>query len=334
MEPLSFVEFSTKISTAVFQRFAAIRFGRMKKGLNPDKSPAGDPEYLAHYTTSQGLQGIVQNGNLWASAPYYLNDTSEIDYGCQLFTSLLTKLLTQQGLDPVPRTIFEMAKKSFEPGGFMDSVVARTYVACFCEDENLLSQWRTYGQSGGYSISFSRKALCELGVDKELYIVTLQRVIYDKKLQSELLELVLSDLLSIMLEPEVKDIYKTADVQGKQLFIVSFNSFLQTMASTEIVRFKHPAFAEEKEWRLIVRPLSTNLSTNEMALLKFRPSRGVLVPYLELRPKESTLLPVSWVRYGPTLEKKRVENSLKLLFKQKGYSPVPIHGSDIPVILS
>ena len=229
MEPQSFVEFSTKMSAAVFQRFFAIRFGRMKKGLNPDKSPAGDPEYLAHYTTSQGLQGIVQNGNLWASAPYL----SEQYVGNRLWLPAVyqpSDKITNSG-----RTLIQFPElflrwpKSLLNRADHGSVVARTYVACFCEDENLLSQWRTYGQSGGYSISFSRKALCELVIDKDLYIVTLQRVIYDKKIQSELLELVLSDMLSIMLEPEVKDIYKTADLQGKQLFIVSFNTFLQTM---------------------------------------------------------------------------------------------------------
>jgi hypothetical protein len=28
------------------------------------------------------------------------------------------------------------------------------YLSCFCEDDNLLSQWRAYGTSGGYSLGF------------------------------------------------------------------------------------------------------------------------------------------------------------------------------------
>jgi hypothetical protein len=326
------METSQKISQAILQSVVSKRVERMKQGLNPDKSLAGDPKHLAHYTTAQGLNGIVQHGNLWASGAYYLNDSSEMDYGCQLFTSLLAKLIAQEKLDPVPKSIFENAKKAFEPGGFMESVTSRTYVACFCEDENLLSQWRTYGQTGGYSIIFSRKALCDLTVN-ESYLVELQRVIYDNQLQSQLLELVLSDLLSTLLEENVKQLYKTADSQGKQLFVISFNTFLQTMAATEIVRFKHPAFEGEREWRLIVRPTSTNLNTQEIQHLQFRTARGMIVPYLEVHPKEGTLLPIEWVRYGPTLEKKRVQHSLDLLFKQKGYHQMTFKGSDIPVIL-
>jgi hypothetical protein len=108
---------------------------------------------------------------------------------------------------------------------------------------------------------------------------------------------------------------------------------LQTFAINEIVRFKHPAFAVEKEWRLIVRPTSPNLNTKEIAYLQFRTSRGMMVPYVELHPKEGALLPITSVRSGPTLDQRRVAKSLDLLFKQKGYGNIPINGSEIPVIL-
>jgi hypothetical protein len=76
------------------------RVQRIKQGLSPDKSPAGDPAHLAHYTTADGLRGIIQNGNLWASGAYYLNDSSEIDYGCELFTKLLTEIIGEEGAIP------------------------------------------------------------------------------------------------------------------------------------------------------------------------------------------------------------------------------------------
>jgi hypothetical protein len=79
--------------------------------------------------------------------------------------------------------------------------------------------------------------------------------------------------------------------------------------------------------------MSTNLSTKEIEHLRFRTARGMMVPYLELRPKEGTLLPITSIQYGPTLDKKRVMKSLDLLFKQKGYPDIPVNGSEIPVIL-
>src|SRR5262245_19332889 len=136
----SLIQTAADVLQKLLEFLVDTRVQRMKQGLNPDKSPAGDPSHLAHYTTPNGLHGIIENGHLWASAAYYLNDSSEIDYGCQLFRELLAKAIDEEGRDPVSKKIFEDAKKAFEPGGFVDSVVYRTYVACFCEDPNLLSQ--------------------------------------------------------------------------------------------------------------------------------------------------------------------------------------------------
>jgi hypothetical protein len=167
----------------------------------------------------------------------------------------------------------------------------------------------------------------------EHYHVELQRVIYEKQPQVELLKLALNDVISTLEEKNILELWTSFGLEEKQLFIVSFNTFLQTMAANEIVRFKDPAFAEEKEWRLTARPTSIHLNFQEMQQLKFRTARGMAVPYVELRPKDGTLLPVAWIRYGPTLEKKRVMNSLELLVKQKGYSDMKFHGSEIPVAL-
>ena len=39
---------------------------------------------LFHYTTVAGLQGIIENNCLHASAAYFLNDSSEIEYGIRV----------------------------------------------------------------------------------------------------------------------------------------------------------------------------------------------------------------------------------------------------------
>jgi hypothetical protein len=172
-----------------------------------------------------------------------------------------------------------------------------------------------------------------LTVHDGLYHVELRKVIYKKETQVELLQFVLSDLLAALGESSISKIYGSGSIEEKAVFITSFNMMLQTVAANDILRFKHPAFQAEREWRLIVRPLSPYLSHLEVHQLKFRTTtKGLVVPYLELRPKEGALLPVVSVRYGPTLEKKRVVGSLGLLFQQKGYD-IGFHGSDIPAVL-
>ena len=43
---------------------------------------------LYHYTTADGLKGIVQNDELWATSAYYLDDSTEIMYGYQFGIAL------------------------------------------------------------------------------------------------------------------------------------------------------------------------------------------------------------------------------------------------------
>jgi len=319
----------------IHQAILKNRAQRYARPDNPDKLSPGELTHLAHYTTADGLCGIVMNGNLRATAAYYLNDSSEIDYGCALLTAILKESATNAKENDTRKVILEQTERAFEASGLMASIVPRTYVACFCENENLLSQWRAYGQSGGYSIGFRRQALeTGLAVEEDSYHVGLRRVIYDEGLQTSGLRDVLSDFLSALERPSIRESAEKLDAQEKKVFFISFNMFLQTAALTEIVRFKHPAFKDEKEWRLVVRPTSSFLNQAEISQLKFRPSRGMVVPYLELKPKvNGTPLPIDYVRYGPTLDKKRAEKSLDLLFKQKGYVNVKFHGSDIPVIL-
>jgi hypothetical protein len=309
------------------------RVRRMKEGQNPDRQPRGEPTHLAHYTTADGLRGIIQNGNLWATSVYYLNDSSEIEYGCQLLCEILTRAIAEESRDPVSKNIFEEARKAFEPSGEMERLIRRTYVACFCETDNLLSQWRTYGQSGGYAISFPLRDLRGGITISDHYHTGLHRVIYDRQAQTLLLQLVMDDVISVLNDESVRQLWKSYGPAERRMFSLSFNSFLRTLALNEIVRFKDPAFEEEREWRLAVRPMSVNLNDHELQYLKFRTARGMAVPYVELRSKYGTLLPITSVRYGPTLKQKQAVNSLSLLFKQKGYSSVKFKGADIPVII-
>ncbi len=313
---------------------ASKRVLRIQQGQNPDKHPNGDPTHLAHYTTADGLLGIIQNGNLWASGAYYLNDSSELDYGRELFLEILAKAIAEEGRDPVSKHIFQTAKKGFEPGGEMESIIDQTYVACFCERDNLLSQWRAYSQSGGYAIVFPLKELRGGALTvSEHHHTELHRVIYDRQIQILLLQLVLDDLISVLNQESVLQLWKSYGAAEKYLFSSSFNIFLQTTALTEIVRFKNPSFEEEREWRLTVLPGSFKRNDQEVQQLRFRTAKGNIVPYLELRPKTVTLLPIQSVRYGPTLKQKQAVNALSLLFQQKGYPKIPFNGADIPVVL-
>lgn len=292
-------------------------------------------ESLHHYTTAAGLQGIVEQACFHASSGYFMNDSSEVDYGCQMFAEVLQKWHEEHKDDEsIGAAVLNRLLDRFSDLTQMRHILARIYVVCFCEEPNLLSQWRTYGQNGGYSIGFDRSALEEFRTDATRMTITLEKVIYNVSQQKKLLESFLADGMPELNNPEVQMEFKKLTAHGLEMFFTMFTSVMEIFALREIVRFKHPAFNDEREWRLIAVPKHRSSSSgyDDSAFIKFKPSHGVPTPFLELKPKE-TLLPITSVRFGPTLDKKRVEHALQLLFKKYGYPEISIYGSDIPVRL-
>ncbi len=105
----------------------------------------------------------------------------------------------------------------------------------------------------------------------------------------------------------------------------------------EIARFKHPAFREEREWRLIARPdlrrRVSDTTPTDCPLHNFRHSKGYLVPYIELRPGHKKL-PLASVRFGPSLVASRCEDPLRMLLAANDFRDIQVVGSELPVICS
>ena len=156
-------------------------------------------------------------------------------------------------------------------------------------------------------------------------------MVYTKHKQKSILDRVIDDIASQLEKEPLQSKFQELTEKGKNYCAKMCDSLLKRFALKEIVRFKHPAFEEEREWRIIAQPKTESAELKVMQALKFKASRGVPSPYIELLP-DGNLLPITSVRYGPTLEKKRVEQALDVFFKKHGYSQIR-DGSEIPVRL-
>ena len=47
------------------------------------------PDILYHYTTSDGLLGILKDNCFWLTNAYYLNDSTEIKYGNEIIKKII-----------------------------------------------------------------------------------------------------------------------------------------------------------------------------------------------------------------------------------------------------
>jgi hypothetical protein len=113
---------------------------------------------LYHYTSQEGLLGIVKSGTLWATNISYMNDATEFHQPRNMLRDCVSEELERQAKTagaPVDR--LELLRGKLNK--VKDTLIC---VACFCEDGDLLSQWRGYsGRGYGYSLGFNYALLKE-----------------------------------------------------------------------------------------------------------------------------------------------------------------------------
>lgn len=198
------------------------------------------PGTIFHYTTIAGLIGIITNRELWASDCQFLSDGTELSYARDIFFAEVAKLK----LSPLD-----------EGGGYRVAGPSldefRVFIACFCEDGDLLSQWRGYGADQGYAIGFDTARLQSLNLGE---LINVQYGIEDP-----------SGYFAEELEAAVQP---TAHPGVEEWH--SSESLLP-----RLVRVKNPGFAEEREWRLIKKVWNYD----ETPEIRFRPSPVGPVPY-------------------------------------------------------
>lgn len=269
---------------------------------------------LFHYTDLNALASIVGSHDLWLTNSRYSNDEHEMDHGY----AIARKVITRKRKESKSR-----AKKMF-----LDRVATLVntpppdgvYICCFCEEDNLLSQWRGYGENGtGVSIAFNPEGFQRYsGPDmppEKLGLTRLWKVFYETDTQEKIVEQALN-MIPEMNRTDTKEVkaQKVAD---------AIHFFIPT--------FKNKDFKEEKERRLIFTP-----SPACDVKPSYRVSRGMLVPYYSLKALGRYLyesedpLPIANVTVGPGIRKTLNVESVQMLLKQNSYSAVNVKTSDTP----
>lgn len=260
------------------------------------------PNVVYHYTTADGLLGILRSGTIWATNARYMNDASEIIYGRNLVRDVLRE--EAEGETGHFRTWLE---------DFVDLVERvheghDTYLACFCESGDLLSQWRAYGSGRGFAAGFRGAALANLEPS------TLLRVEYDPQVQQggvrETVRIHLRHLRAAVKEKRGSD-------------VPAISGAFALMLTLWVAALKHPSFAEEREWRLM--PLA------QIYPVLVRSDRGWLRPYIEipLAPNDGAT-PLVSITHGPSPHPELEKRSLTLVLGER-YADVAINGSSAPL---
>jgi hypothetical protein len=312
------------------------------------------PRRLHHYTTLGGLQGILESGALWASDVRFMNDSSELTYASTLIDEVVMEVLHE---------VEESDLRAALPlrNGFANSFEfgAQPFITCFCENDDLLSQWRGYGvKDASVSLGFDLSLIAAVrDLPPNTY---LRKVVYDEEQQRTEVRTVvrtwLQTVRTMLADGEnLSDLFPYPAIWAIQQALIEHH-----------LCFKHPTFSEENEWRLIklvdVRAevrLQEQLRTDKRmeALgvpmprrsagwpptraegidVKFRQSTVGLTPYVELELKDragifTDRLPLWEAVLGPSANPKLALESLDMYLESRGYGAhTEVRASGIPL---
>ena len=123
------------------------------------------PPILYHYTSADGVIGILSSKELWATNIEFLNDTNEILEAVRVARNIIENLIDRDTFSHGEKLLMN---KMREHAG---SAAKRFYVVSFSETSDSLLHWQAYcSGSGGYAIGFPSKHLSGLALEKSWYL--------------------------------------------------------------------------------------------------------------------------------------------------------------------
>lgn len=314
---------------------------------------------LLHYTTIEGLIGIVSTGRLRASHAAFLNDSEESQHyynarlpsvAAEVIGEALLKQSTAAGVAHGSGDERFEHLRAIKAEALVRQVRAATlsfndpyvFAMSAADDERvarsgLLSQWRGYGPDGGYCIVFDTKEM-EAFLTREFEAFHYQQihwgdVYYYGHTPSQPAAGDVAENESV-LRAGLLDLVNHGDVDRTP-------GFLQAIIMLSCV-YKHWGFHEEHEVRVVAIPMRSDVMERippdernakaQKQILAF-PRAGLAVPCLELSAGIGGrhLLPIRRVMVGPHRDSAARRDSIERLLVSHGYAPNVVV-SEIPYI--
>ena len=184
------------------------------------------------------------------------------------------------------------------------------FSASFRANGYLLSQWRGYSNHGkGISLGFNPTSIKYLASQQQF---SLGQCLYDIAQQRAMAEKIVTGVISMCTDPA--QVHSVLDsIEGDLLGICAL--------------LKHPAFAEEQEWRLI----SPTFLTVDDNPISFREGKAMLIPFYLFDLEQNGMIDLDHVFVGPTPNADLSVNALKhYLMLNNAHPSAGISDSHIP----
>lgn len=268
-----------------------------------------DGEVVYHYTSPEGLLGILESRKLWFTECSVLNDRSEGQYIFQKTKELLLK-------GQYNEHYIDFVLKALD-----NKPTSKCFICSFSRSDDCLPLWRNYTKSSnyaGYNIAFSVKALKNALAKYFMPFnphVMIWVTVYDNNY--------LEDIINATLKKYYKIWLNKRDKFGLGTFL---------LADLRIFRFqcKHYSYSAENEVRCIIQISGDDFDTllrGKEEIIKFRNVNGLIAPYVEI---PINIHEIKRVTLSPYIQDIIAMEQVNLLCKKHGID-CEIKTSNIPV---
>jgi hypothetical protein len=190
---------------------------------------------LYHYTDFAAFDGIIRNAELRLNNILNMNDAAEM----RLFMNGICKSVVQKLKADGSKEYAALASEFFSKQ-LEEEFHYSAYAACFSKYRDDASQWERYGHLGqGVCIAFQEDLMQKLTGGA----ISLQEVFYQSDMQAH---------------PLVESFYQAVCNAPSFAEALPQMQDLMNTAWLQSAAFKHPSFASEKEFRLVVSPFVIN----------------------------------------------------------------------------
>ena len=289
-------------------------------------------ETIYHYTSADGILGIIDNHELWMSNAEFMNDSTEL----RMLKNSKDMFRDQDFENVAVRNAWENIFK-VKPSMFRNDVNSY-YITSFSKKKDMLEQWRGYGN---YCIGFDIEKL------KARRYFYLYSCIYTE-------DAIKNWILKNERTMEWKEVIKDKEKQWAA----------RNLIKTAQMKYKNDNFSNEEEVRLITQSHhawemygSSQYEHEPPIHFRRHPIYG-FIPYVkffieqdtaiseeraeeneqemkrrklkEENSKQKELLPIKEVFIGPMAHQQEAKAACEILLKERGYKDVKVDVSKIP----
>ena len=276
-------------------------------------------ETVFHYTSPDGLLGILENGNtFWFTHSSFLNDIEEGKDIIRIYHEQLESLEEKGEIDSEFKNhvsaidsidywfTYEIKKETLE---YKEHEVDN-YICCFSKNADSLPMWNYYSinrRYEGYNIELDFS-----GHDDER--ILFYPVIYNDSKKNKLLAKL------------IVDVYQKCPNDDEYYDLAKF--VLKVKLAEASMAFKNECFQHEGEIRAVVK-IPRELCEKDDRCIKYRTKQGYIIPYIERQFSKEI---VKGINCAPLIDYKTNDEAIRQLLNRNGYSKdIPINKSKIPI---